>query len=588
MSRSRPDLKFEISSPATAPRSSIDHDEVADHSQQHSLFSLSLLSTVRASSHPSMSDHAESSLPPSPRLRSGSNTPHLGNSPLLSTPKASPSSSSHATPRQRNVEDVNNGLLIGRKTTPEVATMQLPRPRPPKPDKCALLCCFYAEFDIHIGPKLRFQSPLGFMDQSLDVSVEQVNEKLRLAFQATTTTTAASNDDEENQPDASIFDSCSEYIITGHELADKTMSLSTHHLHILARPMIIADERYERNSLLFSVGFVLRRAEDPRPYQPVLAKWARALRDVEVESQFLSNTPPMQRLLDNLLISLNAQRECYLWLTPSNFVSLQLFHPPKPAGPPVFDYQVPVILSRRLVDDLAMNWVSLHVQGVDTCLQIARKAQVDLAMVRACLRVLRHHGVLALVDLFQFANRYERTGVPLDSLQEATDFCLRRGIGADSPPLQSVQLGSLEAPSSSFRAMAADFRSREEYALVKRVVAELFLSFHRDVSVGDLWIEKMQSSKEWKKAFAWIDHRRLITFGVVHKLIQRVHCFPFIVGHTVGLTGEALEIAEMMDGTHCDDELVCTFDRPLEELLEMVQGNRVSFLYASLAETPDA
>ena len=59
--------------------------------------------------------------------------------------------------------------------------------------------------------------------------------------------------------------------------------------------------------------------------------------------------------------------------------------------------------------DLAINWVSLHIDGVTNARQISKKAEVDMEMVQACLRVLRHHGVIALVDMFFFSNHYECT-----------------------------------------------------------------------------------------------------------------------------------------------------------------------------------
>ena len=41
-------------------------------------------------------------------------------------------------------------------------------------------------------------------------------------------------------------------------------------------------------------------------------------------------------------------------------------------------------------------------------------------------------------------------------------------------------------------------------------------------------------------------------------------------------------IAMMMDGSKCDDELVCEFERPLDELFELVEatGKRVLLIYS--------
>ena len=84
-----------------------------------------------------------------------------------------------------------------------------------------------------------------------------------------------------------IFDSLSEYIITGGSGQDEALTgniihISTHHMHVLTRPTSISDEKYERNSLLFCVGFVLRREKDPRPFRPILSKLALTLRGTTV------------------------------------------------------------------------------------------------------------------------------------------------------------------------------------------------------------------------------------------------------------------------------------------------------------------
>ena len=137
----------------------------------------------------------------------------------------------------------------------------------------------------------------------------------------------------------SIFAATSEYIITGNELANQTITVSTHGMHILSRPMIIKNtQRYERNSHLFAVGFVLRRNIDPRPFWPVLSNLSFTLRDMEVESEFLSNQrtrPQIQYLLEDILLSLNTkQRDCHLLLDDANLLNLCLFRPPPPPIPP--------------------------------------------------------------------------------------------------------------------------------------------------------------------------------------------------------------------------------------------------------------
>ncbi len=422
---------------------------------------------------------------------------------------------------------------------------KLPRPLPPS--KCPLLCVFYAEFDIVIGPTVCFQAPNKFMHFDVNVGFEDVHQALEETFQSvknsqktdcekkqsaavnsddywnwsptkekesdtdqasqatlpssshvlddkkigqaatdsandgspnnnntlsssakeSKTTNGASqpapNDVTTNTPTStpvpsthhhhhrspsyasskgtmvsnptthegdtstidtellanSIFAATSEYIITGNELANQTITVSTHGMHILSRPMIICDtQRYERNSLLFAVGFVLRRNQDPRPYWPVLSNLSFTLRDMEVESEFLSNQrtrPQIQYLLEDILLSLNSkQRDCHLLLDDANLLNLRLFRPPPPPTPPVSDHTVPILLRPewqvQMFDwDLTINWIIPHIDGCKYLKQIAQSSEVDMELVRACLRVLRHHGVLAHVDIFRYSNVYEST-----------------------------------------------------------------------------------------------------------------------------------------------------------------------------------
>jgi hypothetical protein len=248
-----------------------------------------------------------------------------------------------------------------------------PLPAPKPPSKCPLFCCFYAEFDIKVGPIISFQSPKNFMDHDINISTENIHDVLAKTFESFDTeqddystadadptpnssgepTNAKTDSTTTEGPDGglSIFDSTSEYIITGSELTGKIITLSTHAWHVMTRPTLISDERYERNALLFSVGIVLRRAADPRPFRPLISKLALTLRSMEIESRFLSDPSlrkQVQPLLERILVSLNSSDwECNLLLSRSNALNLKLFHPPKPETSPVHDYDVPILLRRE-------------------------------------------------------------------------------------------------------------------------------------------------------------------------------------------------------------------------------------------------
>ena len=182
------------------------------------------------------------------------------------------------------------------------------------------------------------------------------------------------NQNQTQETSYSIFDSTSEYIITGHEmLTGQIISLSTHNMHILSYPVIIQNTQYERNSLLFSVGFVIRRMFDPIPFRPILSKLTSTFQSMELESAYLTDPKTrnqLQMVLDSVLRNLNSpSAECHLLLNDANMLHLQYFPPPKVQGPIVPDYVVPVLLRpesqlQSLDWDLTINWIVPHIDGI--------------------------------------------------------------------------------------------------------------------------------------------------------------------------------------------------------------------------------
>lgn len=272
-----------------------------------------------------------------------------------------------------------------------------------------------------------------------------------------------------------------------------------------------------------------------------------------------------------------------------------------------------------------------------------------MEMVRACLRVLKHHGMIALVDMFFFSNRYEPTeqatallaGKDVKILQDAVDFAIRQpthyidgsstlqsgGESHDtshdrnftSYPPERLETGSFRG-NSSYTSHASDIlqfaspKVRDDYHEIKQAIAEFYCLCNRRTSIGDIWISllsqsrsrRRKSSVDWKKCFQVLDHRRLITFGVVHELIKRVHNFPLLLNRYSLDTYESLsedkirhfarndlhrgedlryiksKAASMMDGRHCDDEIVSACDRSIEEVYNLFNDADIISVFATL------
>ena len=453
----------------------------------------------------------------------------------------------------------------------------------------------------------------------------------------------------------SIFAAVSEYIITGDELADQLINISTHGMHILSRPMIIHDtQRYERNSLLFAVGFVLRRSVDPRPYWPILANLSSTFSQMEVESQYLSGIktrPQIQVILEDVLICLNSKRRnCHLILNNANTLNLQLFRPPPRLVSSVPDFAVPILLrpgwQLQCYDwDLTIGWLIPNIDGCKHVKQIAKTSEVDIDMVRACLRVLSQHGVLTHVDVFRYSNVYECTPLAVGLLQKNTSPGNKKGIleaafwysgkerylqnirptNADrrspnisvSPGRKRAPLGtsmdcldllttnsndarpmrtgekdsglpksfpsrighlSIKEKHEGFEEMQEDKRlDSREVAKMKRLLLQTILSCNRDQSFGDMLLGKTQAKSptspkgnveqcDWKRAFDYFDHRRLITFCTVQGLIRRVH--------QVSVLDMRVSLAHYSNSILCPTRIIETIQYPLAyEVTRKSRGN---------------
>ncbi|KAL3766409.1 hypothetical protein ACHAW5_008646 [Stephanodiscus triporus] len=425
-------------------------------------------------------------------------------------------------------------------------------------------------------------------------------------------------------PQNSIFAATSEYIITGNELADQTITVSTHGMHILSSPTIIEDTRYERNSLLFAVGFVLRRSVDPRLFWPVLSNLSSTLRDMEVESEFLSNASTRSRVqivLEDVLVSLNSRiGRCHLLLDDANLLSLQLFQPPTPPVPPVPDHAVPILLrpewQLQMYDwDLTVNWIVPHIDGCKHVRQIAASTEVDMDM-----RVARQRGERKVaggdevgsvesnewlerafrysvksnrVDLAPSAHRGGATWTDGNSPNYGASNMARR-LYSHMSSLHSLDLSvgnfstarrarrrrfTSDDSDASPRSLPRSFPSRseipgfireersndeddfpkggadgdqsgsnpshiEEIDMMKKALAQIYSSCNRNETFGEMLLGKIETqmkgasdsktvnaagkdntSIDWKLAFDYFDHRRLVTFGVVGGFLRRVHQF---------------------------------------------------------------
>ncbi len=160
--------------------------------------------------------------------------------------------------------------MLPNTTSSNIYQTTAPQPGTPKSEieitRNRIKGLFFAEFDNTTGPKIAFEA-----------------------------------NDGSSIPD-DVFDAASDYFITGKALCDHIIIVVASGLNckVMGYPMCIAHHKYDRNALLFSVGFILDISAKLAPYMTPLRKIARTFYSMEMEDEFLSDPLKKERLKEIL------------------------------------------------------------------------------------------------------------------------------------------------------------------------------------------------------------------------------------------------------------------------------------------------
>ena len=134
------------------------------------------------------------------------------------------------------------------------------------------------------------------------------------------------------------FDAISDYLIPKQTLCDQIIVHRSAARIVLCWPMCLEDERYDRNALIFSLGFVIRPSVDAKPlsgaledvcerYGPVLRKACAHLAALEREAGMLSDASrkgELAHLLPQILEGLRDHGRCAVAADAANTIHLEL------------------------------------------------------------------------------------------------------------------------------------------------------------------------------------------------------------------------------------------------------------------------
>ncbi|KAI8053443.1 nitrogen permease regulator 2 [Syncephalis plumigaleata] len=336
------------------------------------------------------------------------------------------------------------------------------------------------------------------------------------------------------------FEAVSDYVIPKSGVTDRVITLTVGNYKLVGFPSRVEHTRYARNAIIFNMVFVFARQADTRAYEPVARKMAITLRTLEVESSYLHDESKRERiamLMGQAYEDLNTMKECLIPIDQSHTVNLKLF--PVLSQPPLIkDYVVPILTAptdRLELDswDITARKILEYIDGVAPIRRIAEMADVDTDKVRRLVRHLIYYGSAVIVDIFQYSNSYTL-------LDGATDL-------VDDPQRQKECMLYITKPGYT--------------SITFSHIFSLYCALKPGITIKE-WMQEYQVELES------IDIRRMIAFGVINRLLRRLHCYPYLPEERRCHVPAALQ--RYLDGMHHYDEIGVALGYSPHELREIL------------------
>lgn len=164
--------------------------------------------------------------------------------------------------------------------------------------------------------------------------------------------------------------------------------------------------------------------------------------------------------------------------------------------------------------DLALQQIVPFIDGVKYVKRISLEADVEIAIVKKCVRQLLYYGCVTMIDIFLHSNIYAITP--------------RIALIANDPKLQAecavyiTKSGKMPPPFAKIFA--------------------LYCSMQPSLRMSDFCVVYAES-------LASIDVRRFITFGLIHSFLRRVHRFPIHIDRSGGISSQQQQLQQQRQFT---------------------------------------
>ncbi|XP_065676241.1 GATOR1 complex protein NPRL2-like [Hydra vulgaris] len=354
-----------------------------------------------------------------------------------------------------------------------------------------LKCVLFCDFHPLLGPQVAYQAPVDF------ITKEQI-------------------------------DSIAPYIIPKPQFQGRLISFKAYGFTFMGYPIKIDNKKYDRNALLFNALFVFNENDCVQEFESVVTKLAGYLTTLELETEYIWNSKTkrnLQSILTKILEDISSLGECTIPVDHCNTIFLKVVKLPK-EPPIVYDDQVPVFLwSKSAIEnqhwDLTAQRIIPCIDGCNHVQKIAFIAEVDLSIVRSAIQTLLFYGVVALVPIFLYSNKY-----------------------AVKPKINNL----LKDPSMRNECIAYVSQDSEKPSSFHNIF-KLYCELGPGISVNDL-------CNRHDPVALGINIQRLILYGLIKKFVHNLNKYP-VYSSTNQITNSSIEYLKYFNGCHSYSKICC-------------------------------
>lgn len=289
-------------------------------------------------------------------------------------------------------------------------------------------------------------------------------------------------------------------------------------------------------------------------FTPLLRRITHSLRQLENECQLISiHKSQIEKVLPILLSQLNSNGDFSVTFHPENNIfslngklTFSSFNRNPMQVNPWF-VPVPKVDILRYVQsdwDLSVQRIIPFINSTRYVKEISKCCNVHINLVQKALKHLVYYDAITFIDIFQYSNIYvihsKQKMIELFHSREMQDECINY---ISLNPNNLVKVNDLLA---------------------------LFSKFSVDKSLKSILMECNITN---------INHKALITYGILRKILVRVHEYPLLKEgldptlYEAEFESNGYNLAAFLpylDGTHCIDEICVEFEIPRNEFLQLL------------------